>query len=161
MIKLNCGEKKVYCRWHRWFEINSIFHTSVWRLFFYFSCAENMVRVIEGKIIYNRPESKKWVGVNLLKSKILSITCLSEEVCCAESAVTSIKFEYNSPTCMCHPQFWALNSFSTVLNFTIPRVGICTVNAVSFLRLMTSKDLNKRKQEVNVYFTNGCVKTEV
>ena len=114
--------------------------------FFFFSCAENMVRVIEGKIIYNWPESKKWVGVNLLKSKILSITCLSEEVCCAESAVTSIKFAYNSPTCMCHPQFFALNSFSTVLNFTIPRVGICTVNTVSFLRLMIFKDLNKRKQ---------------
>ena len=114
--------------------------------FFYLSYAENMVRVIEGKIIHNWPESKQWVGVNLLKSKILSITCLSEEVCCAESAVTSIKFEYNSPTCMCHPQFFALNSCSTVLNFTIPRVGICTVNTVSFLRLMIANDLNKRRQ---------------
>lgn len=89
-------------------------------LFFDSSRAKNMVRVIEAKIIYNLPESKQRVGVNLRKSKILMITCLSEEVFCAESAVTSLKFEYNSLTCMCHSQFFALNSFDSTQFYNPP-----------------------------------------
>lgn len=39
---------------------------------------------------------------------------------CAESAVTSIKFEYNSLTCMGHSQFFALNSFDSTQFYNPP-----------------------------------------